>query len=357
MSENRFIYAVKLLACFAVITIHVRFPGEFGNYCFALARFAVPFFFAVSGRFLLAAGQKVSEGETSFIRRRTLRALSKICRTTLHVYLVYLIFSIVYHILNGISLKEWFSSKFNPGEAINFFLFNSGRFIYDPSYTFDHLWFLFALIYVYGLIFIFAPVLRKWYKGLIIIFIFFLFFGEALQTFYPIRPFGININTWFVMRNWLFVGMPFVLIGILFSDHAMAKKKSVGVSGLVGLMHRWKRNGFIGLVAGIVSTIVEYRIFGSKEVYMGSLIIAVSLLFLSESGLSGGRYIWKFGKAVSNEVYYYHVLVLALTDIFLSKFFAYDLLLWIKPIYIMLICIVFILGGKRVLNSIGEQND
>lgn len=355
MSENRFIYAVKLLACFAVITIHVRFPGDFGNYCFALARFAVPFFFAVSGRFLLTAEKKSSEGENAFVRRRSLRALSRICRITVITYSVYLAFSFIYHMVQGISATEWFSSKFNPGEAFNFIFFNSGRFIYDSSYTFDHLWFLFALIYVYALIFVFAPVLRKWYKGLIIILIFFLFFGEALQTYYPIRPFGININTWFVMRNWLFVGMPFVLIGILFSDYVMAKKKSVGVSGLVGLMHGWRKRGLIALAAGIVSTVIEYRIWGTKEVYVGSLIIAVSLLFLSESGLSGGKFIWKLGKAVSNEVYYYHVLALSLTDIFLGRFFVSDLLLWIKPFYIMLICIVFILGGKKALNIFGEQ--
>ena len=351
MKENRFIYAVKLLAALAVITIHVRFPGEFGGYCVAFSRFAVPFFFAVSGRFLLAFGADDSENETAYIRRRSFGALKKICKVTLVVYLIYLSFSFIYHIVNKIPVKEWFSSKFNAAEAFNFILFNSGRFIYDPSYTFDHLWFLFALIYVYVLIIIFAGVLRKWYRWLAALLLFLLYFGEALQTFYPIRPFGINICTWYVMRNWLFVGMPFVLTGILFSDYVSHKKKSLGMSGIMEQMRKWKKCGFILLILGIISTAAEYTVFGSKEVYIGSLLITISLLSLSESGIGGGRYIWKLGKEASSRLYYIPVLVLSISDILIGKYFVTDFLLWIKPIYIMLICIFLIITTNKCIKG------
>jgi surface polysaccharide O-acyltransferase-like enzyme len=341
VSENRFIYAVKFLACFAVITIHVRFPGEFGNYCFALARFAVPFFFVVSGRYLLVGDRSTADNETGFIRQRTQRALKKLCKNTLIVYLVYLIYSFIYHILNGFSFIEWFSSKFNRGEAFNFILFNSGRFIYDPSYTFDHLWFLFALIYVYVLIWLFAGGLRKMCKGLIVLLIFLLFFGEALQTFYPIRPFGININTWFVLRNWLLVGMPFVLIGIAFSEHVKNVKDSLTVGQIVSQMKKWRIVAFFALIVGIICTVLEYRLLGNKEVYIGSLIITVALLYLSESGISGGSFLWRLGKNYSDRIYYYHVLILTLSDLVVGRFFVTEWLLWFKPFYIMLICIVF----------------
>ncbi len=145
------------------------------------------------------------------------KSLKKLLTATGIVYLSYTVFSLIYHLtIFRVDVKTWFFSKYNPVEALWFLLFNSGRFVYDGSFTFDHMWFLFALIYVYGLIYIFAPVLRKWYKTLIAVLLFFLYFGEALQTYYPIRPFGLNICTWYVMRNWLFVGMPFVLLGISF---------------------------------------------------------------------------------------------------------------------------------------------
>ncbi len=223
--DNLFLYAMKFVAALAVIIIHTRFPGKAGEAIDAIARFAVPFFFALSGRYLLRPGDTDASG----IRKSTGRHLKGLCATTVIVYLGYTLFSLTYHLsIGGGTVASWFSSKYNLSEALCFVLFNSGRFVYDESFTFDHMWFLFALIYVYALIYIFAPVLRKWYKALIVILLFFLYFGEMLQTYYPIRPFGISISTWFVMRNWLFVGIPFVLLGILFADYFDGKRNNIG---------------------------------------------------------------------------------------------------------------------------------
>ena len=278
MKDNRFLYAARLIACLAVITIHTRFPGYFGQVIDSLARFAVPYFFAVSGRFLLTSG----DNSTAYIRTRTSRALIRLLKATGLVYLVYLIFSLLVHLLNEVPISEWASSKFNLTELSILLLYNSGKFIYDGSYTFDHLWYLFALIYVYLLIMIFAKVLRKWYKGLIGILLFFLFFGEALQTYYPIRPFGINICTWYIMRNWLFVGIPFVLIGILFSDYIRDKVDVLSSEKRSLWEQKTKRFATISLLAGVVLSAVEPLIYGKKEVFIGSLFIVISILFLSE---------------------------------------------------------------------------
>lgn len=40
---------LKGIACILVVFIHVKFPGDFGQAVQAIARFAVPFFFMVSG--------------------------------------------------------------------------------------------------------------------------------------------------------------------------------------------------------------------------------------------------------------------------------------------------------------------
>ena len=337
MKENRFLYAVRFIACLAVITIHTRFPGKFGQVMDALARFAVPYFFAVSGRFLLDS----SNDDPSNIRSRAKRALKRLLKVTFVVYLIHLTYSfIVCTVRDQITPYEWVSSKFNLTELSNFILYNSGRFIYDGSYTFDHLWFLFALIYVYVLIYIFASVLRKWYKGLIAILLFFLYLGMLLQTYYPIRPFGINICTWYVMRNWLFVGIPFVLIGVLFSDYIRdritvlddEKKKKWQLST------RYK--AVLGVISGIVLTIVETWIYGNKEVHFGSLLIVVSLLFLSECDMPAGNSLWKIGKRASSNIYYYHVLIIAVIDLCSQKGIIPTPAMWVKPLIIMVICVI-----------------
>ena len=336
MKDNRFLYAARLIACLAVITIHTRFPGYFGQVIDSLARFAVPYFFAVSGRFLLNS----SDDSTKYIRSRTLRALKRLLKVTGLVYLVYLVFSLSVHLLNGTSFSEWFTSKFNATELMNFIMYNSGKFIYDGSYTFDHLWFLFALSYVYLLIIIFAGVLRKWYKGLIGLLLFFLYFGEALQTYYPIRPFGINICTWYVLRNWLFVGMPFVLIGILFSDYIRDKVDVLSAEKRSLWEKKTRLYSLLGLLAGCVLSVVEPFIYGKKEVFIGSLFIVISILFLSECKVPSGKFIWKMGKEASSPIYYYHVLIIAVIDIMAQKGIIAPVSMAFKPIMIMLICVI-----------------
>ena len=330
--ENLFLYAMKFIAALAVIIIHTRFPGKAGEAIDAIARFAVPFFFALSGRYLLKPG----DTDASDIRKSTGRHLKNLLITTGIVYLGYTLFSITYHLsVGGGTLSSWLSSKYNLSELRWFVFFNSGRFVYDESFTFDHMWFLFALIYVYALIYVFAPVLRKWYKALIVILLFFLYFGEALQTYYPIRPFDISISTWCVMRNWLFVGIPFVLLGILFADYFDGKRNSIGNVAYENWALGKRIPALLMIVFGAVLSAVEYQIFGKKEVFIGSLLMVVGIFIMSECINSGAGIIWKLGKSISGDMYYYHVMVIAALDIFLP------LPMLAKPFVVAAICIVF----------------
>ncbi len=330
-TENRFLYALKLIGSLFVITIHAPFGGTVGDVIMSMARFAVPFFFAVSGRFLLVSRDGSIVQETSEIRSKVKGSLIKLIRMTAAVYLIHLVFSMAVNIKGGMSFSEWLTMKFNPFEARAFFLFNSGRFIYDGSYVFDHMWYLFALIYVYLLIIIFAPVLRKWYKGLIVILLGLLYFGELLQTYYPIRPFDISISTWYVIRNWLFVGMPFVLLGILFGDYADEHRDSIA---------RFRIPSMIAVAIGVICGIIEFSIWGSKEVYFGSLIIVAGLLFLSECEATAGGVLSNLGKRASSEIYFYHVLIIAVLDIMSQNGIIPVYLMWQKPLIVMAICLV-----------------
>ncbi len=344
---NTFIYLIKFIASMAVITIHTRFPGNAGVVIDAASRAAVPFFFVVSGRFLIPC----SDVSTEAIRSRVSRTLKKVVKTTLAVYLVYLLYSLAFHIFNGVSVSEWFTSKFNATEALWFLLFNSGKFIYDGSYTFDHMWYLFALIYVMALIWLFAPVLRKWYKGLIVILLFLLFFGELLQTFYPIRPFGISITTWYVLRNWLLVGMPFVLIGIWFSDFTGGLKEKLGEKAYGLKTNQWIIPAFSAIILGIISSGAEVLVLGKKECPFGALLMVLGLLFLSETGIQGGKKLWIIGKEGSANIYYYHILVICIVDQLSYYGFIPEMPMAIKPIAIMILCLVFIWYIPRTLRN------
>ena len=339
-NDNSLIYAIKFIACLFVITIHAPFPGVFGDIVFSLSRFAVPFFFAVSGRYLLVRRDGSYAQSTAEIRSFTAKRLKKLVIITAVVYATYLLFSLCFYIPKGWTLQYWLHDKFNLVETRTFFLFNTGRYIYDDSYVFDHLWYLFALIYVYILIIIFAPVLRKWYKWLIILLLGLLFFGEILQTVYPIRPFDISIKTWFILRNWLFVGMPFVLMGVFFADRAAASKESLGEEKyrekMSALLPRYK----MILALGCIMSIAEVFIFDRKEVYAGSVMIVFALLSLSECGLEAGKILPVFGKKASSLIYFYHVMIISVLDILSQNGIIPSYTMWQKPLIVMVISVL-----------------
>ncbi len=339
-NDNSFIYAIKFIACLFVITIHAPFEGTFGDVIYALSRFAVPFFFAISGRFLLVKRDGSFAGDTAEIRKFTKNRLIKLLKMTAIVYSCYLIYSLCFFHFKGWSFGYWFHDKFNAYETRTFFLFNSGRYIYDESYVFDHLWFLFALIYVYVLIIIFAPVLRKWYKWLIVLLLGLMFFGELLQTVYPIRPFDISISTWYILRNWLFVGMPFVLIGVVFTDNAKKRKNDLGAEKYKERAKALLPRNILILAFGCALSMIEKFTIGKKEVYIGSVIIVFALLMLSECGINTGKVLPYLGKRASSLIYFYHVMIISALDILSQNGIIPSYTMSQKPILVMVIAIL-----------------
>ena len=310
--ENKFIYLCKLFAAFLVVTLHTHVPYKCGIYVTGIARAAVPFFFAVSGRYLLSGVSK----DAKSIRTKTKASLKKLSVLTLKVWLIYTAFSLIYHNTLDYKLSDWVTEKFNFKEALWFILFNSGEFIYDRSYTIDHLWFLFALIYVYIFVIVFAGVLRKIAKPLIVILLGILFWGEWLRVYYPVKLFGISVSTWYVLRNWLFVGIPFTLIGIVFSDYIekLREDKNYEV-----ILRRFRLPSVFLFILGIVFSVIGPEEYLTAEVNFGSVLLVVSILFLSEQNFNCGKYLWKAGKRYSSAIYFYHVLVIAVFYILCSK--------------------------------------
>lgn len=324
-----FIDMIKAIACIFIILIHCKFPGKCGDVFQALARFGVPMFFAISGRFLLPDGTF----EVKDIRRVMGRKIAALLKTTFFLWLFYTVYSLLYFLNAGETVSTWFNEKFNLFEISRLILFNSGKIIYDYSSVFDHMWFMFALIYVYVLVFIFARFLRKWAPFLVVILTSFLFFGELLQVYYPIRPFDISISTWYVVRNWLFVGVPFTMLGFWLRE----KKDTFSI-----LKNR--NAGICLVVLGIISTLAEYCVWVVKEVYFGSFLIVLGLLIIANTmGTDKDNAVARFGRRLSANIYYIHVFAISflslLLDLFYPDVLGYDLYFWIKPLLVIMFTI------------------
>ncbi|HGQ0357184.1 TPA: acyltransferase, partial [Streptococcus pneumoniae] len=48
LTYNSTLHAIKVLACFSVVAIHIWLPGKIGAFYQIIARFAVPMFFLIS---------------------------------------------------------------------------------------------------------------------------------------------------------------------------------------------------------------------------------------------------------------------------------------------------------------------
>ncbi len=335
---------IKAIACIFVILIHCKFPGITGDLCEALARFAVPFFFVISGKYLL----KESCIEVSDIRKTVFQKTKKLLGVLFPVWSFYTIYSFWYSLTVGHTVSEWLSDKYNSFEFSRLILFNSGKFIYDFTYSFDHLWFILALIYVYLLVIIFARFVRSWAPFLTVSLMMLLFVLELLQTYYPIRPFDISISTWYVVRNWLFVGVPFTMLGVWFSDKLSKMEFFKEITPGVTL-----------LVLGIISTLAEYSVWKSKEVYFGSLLIVLALLILENAGRNMGKkkffHIKAFefvGRTISSHVYYMHVFVISLFGWFIDRInpeiYGNDSFMYARPFMVIVLTIVLSLTIYKI---------
>lgn len=136
-SENRgfrnySLDALKLVASFFVVFIHVSFGGVFGEVIKALAGFAVPIFFLTSGYF-----------SYNVIQHSDFNKIAKRIKSVLLIFVMaFVLYSILYIALNGINS---FLSIFAIRDTyIKFVFFNN----FENTF-FTPLWFLPALIYCY----------------------------------------------------------------------------------------------------------------------------------------------------------------------------------------------------------------
>ncbi len=347
MNQNRFLYTVKLIACLAVITIHAKFPNPFGDYVAALARFAVPFFFAVSGRYLLSGADTSGE-----IRSRASHSLKKTLKITVIVYLIYQLYSLIYHLIIGADLAELLAERFGLASIKRFVLFNTSMVIYDGSYVFDHMWYLFAFIYVLIFILVMAPVLRKIYKPLTVLLLLGLHILTSLQDYSLVRVLGLSLTTWYVLRSWLFTGIPYVLLGVLWADIIDRLRKDKSAEECTETFKRMKLFGICSLSLGIVSTCIETSFFGDKDIYFGSFFMVLGILLMSEALSEKGKTVWKVGKEASSNIYFYHVLILAIINFATDMGVLPDIPAALKTLTLMAVSVIIFYGLPHIYRSL-----
>lgn len=276
---------LKLVAALMVIQIHIVTPLRLT--VLPLCQIAVPVFFMISGYFL-------PDSHGCITRRRVGKSLLKVLRIALWANAVYLLFSMVDYAFQPDLFVDTFLN-------VMFWL----RLLFSGNLVAGHLWYLTAFIEAFAVLWIMAGT-RKF------------------RLLYLFIPLGIALNLatgrygfmFFdsgfpieVSRNFLTVGLPCILTGILLRRYErIMPGRRVVVTAICVLT-----------VALYVECYLlkwdEVMFAGDIVVFTLPLSVMVFLFFMRFSRTSGVfGVLTRWGRDYSTDIYLWHFLVLAIVS-------------------------------------------
>lgn len=247
-SRNHILELFKLLASYMVVFIHIPFYGTTGTIMDALARFAVPLFFVISGFYSRGISPK-------HIKKR----IGSLLRLLVFAAIVYNLYQTLPFLVAGYTdvVIQFLRGYLDITALIKLFLLN------QPVY-FVHFWYLYASICVY-LVFCFVSrrninqrILFWVCIGLLAVNI---LLGEVLSAFGVIVPI-------YYSRNFLFMGLPFFGLGLIASAY---QEKLRTLPGYVIALC---------FVLGTLLTLLSRFLFGKNELYIGSLLLLFAVMVI-----------------------------------------------------------------------------
>lgn len=328
IKRNNSLDFFKGIACIAVVFMHVEFPGIIGTMVQSVARWSVPLFFATSGYFM-----KNGTVESCF------RKSKHILQIILYATLFYVAFGIGYHAYLG-DLAEYTASQFSVINVFSFILFNV------PVFINGHLWFLFALLYVY---LSYAIMIRldlvKYQKVLCIL----LLCGHFAMS-YGAMLFLEGGAPGRLYRNFVFEGLPFFILGNLMYHI----NQNIETDSQKGRIHK------LGLVLFLVSIILSMaeRILVGQDfsVHIASVIALIGILmFVSVETIPAQLNIFaELGRNHSLMIYILHPAIYRVIDICAKgiKIGDTDIYLWIRPVLALIFTIIVAILFEKIKGAV-----
>lgn len=77
----------------------------------------------------------------------------------------------------------------------------------------------------------------------------------------------------------------------------------------------------------------------------------LGILFLSESLETGLGFMWRIGKKAASNMYFYHVLIIAVLNILVAKEILMPLPMWLKPLVVMAVCLFLFYAVPEIIKS------
>ncbi len=313
-----------------VVSIHVKFPGYFGQSVQAVARFAVPFFFMVSGYYYFHEDCKV----VGWGGKKIVHIL-KVC---LGAYVFYLCVAILQNIFLGDAIE------------FNFSLSHIARVVLFtvPSNVPQQLWFLIALLEVY-VVWLFIDLLNARKTAYFMAVAMFLAMISLAQGVWFVKGYKIGPNYY---RNGIVEGFAFFTLGYYLHDKEARLMLSNKVLITVIII-----SALLSIVEGFLCGCV----FG-VHLCTYSFVTCLFIYAMKNSQRHSGL-IQKMGKQYSMYVYILHIFVWRSFDRLLKSIHIDGnvTVLWIRPFIVLGFSLLMsmacyrLFNGKKIPNEV-KQN-
>lgn len=274
---------VKAICAFLVICIHISYKDKLGDIITPLCRIAVPIFFMITGYFY----HKTSKAP--------LKQMKKVLVLIILANFLYFVLGII---MNGKAEVP------NKEDIINGLLFNSSPFAF-------HLWYLNALLYVLIIAYIADKFNKRKYLYFLIpvLLVTNIIFGE-----YSIVLFNKDYDPIY-MRNFLFIGLPYFLIGNLLYEN---KEKLVEKFPL-------RKLAILIPVFALTTVLEEQFLNAARKDAIGDLYIsttffavAVFLFAVQAKQVSDENVLAVIGKKYSTYIYILHLMFINIFNKFVT---------------------------------------
>lgn len=307
VQKNNLLNFFKLIASFFVIFIHCKFPGFIGDFIETIARFAVPFFFIISGYYVY---------DNSY-EKITLK-IKKLIKILFFLLFAYFIFDVFLFVtIKNMTFIDFSKQVFNKDNLILFLIFN------NTSTIASHLWFIPALICSYIILLVFYNKKNNLMN---------IFMWVPIISI-PLSMFLINYFEYNIFRNWFFVGLPLLSIGYYIKSKEKYLKKFSNKS--LYLL------SCLSILILFAERLIMKLIFQNKlDFYFGSLFLSIFLFIYCIKNSKYSNKIINISNDYSSNIYYYHYLIYLIFDNFVFVNCTSIICRWIYPFAVLSISLL-----------------
>lgn len=336
---NGYVSVLKLIASAFVVFIHVTFPGKFGSAVHALARFAVAFFFCVSGYYAYRA--TVPE-----LQKR----LKKITFLMILGSVIYLAWEIIYRFaITHKSVHKYIIDLLSV-ESV-------ARFVFTGKIPFgSHLWYLMAMILIYLIMIAYS---RFWnspdeinYTPLYCVAI----CGYILMIIFAIKFRAANLKTSVVVyRYCLCFGLPAFSLGLFLRQYRERIVQNYGFSS---------QKAVLIIVLGSALCLLQWFGIGAMSWPVGLVPVVVVLMLAATQERQPSpqspfkRAFFMCAETSSTVVYMIHPLIDKVISYNAKRVPAFRMVMfnkWLYPLFVLLVSLLIGMCVSIVLYAISNR--